>query len=224
MTFADRVLAFYRTLDISVKLPDDIGVMNPYRDADTMAACEAFYRRFYNDTRERILILGINPGRYGAGVTGIPFTDPIKLEAHFGISTPLAKKPELSAEFMHRMMTAFGGYERFFSHFFINSVSPLGFVRNGKNLNYYDTPALKNALEPYIRESLKKLVDLNVKTDIAFCLGEGENFRYLTKLNEKMKVFKSILPLAHPRFIMQYRRKRIDEYVDNYVTNFEEAL
>jgi hypothetical protein len=34
----------------------------------------------------------------------------------------------------------------------------------------------------------------------------GENFKYLAKLNEK-KVCKTIIPLAHPKFIMQYKRR-----------------
>lgn len=218
MTFADRVLTFYRTLKITATLPDEVEVMNPYQDPEAIAACEKFYRQFYNDNHERILILGINPGRYGAGVTGIPFTDPIKLETQFGIHTSLTRKPELSAAFIHQMIDAFGGYAKFFSRFFINSVSPLGFVRHGKNLNYYDTPALKTALEPFIRKSLENLVRLGVRTDVAFCLGEGENFRYLQRTGEKHPIFKTIIPLAHPRFIMQYRRKRVDEYIDDYIT------
>lgn len=224
MTFAHRVLSFYRTLNTPVRLPKGTVVMNPYQDSEAFAVCETFYHRFYADNNERLLVLGINPGRYGAGVTGIPFTDPVKLETHFGITTTLPRKPELSAEFIHRMMNAFGGYESFFSRFFINSVSPLGFVLDGKNLNYYDTPALRKALEPFIRESLERLITLGVRTDVAFCLGEGENFRYMTKLNEQLRLFGEIIPLAHPRFIMQYRRKRIDEYVELYITRMQDAL
>jgi hypothetical protein len=35
-------------------------------------------------------------------------------------------------------------------------------------------------------------------------------------LNEEYKFFKKVIPLAHPRFIMQYRRKKIAEYVNDY--------
>lgn len=217
MTFADRVLDFYKNLNINGRLPRGVEVMNPYVEKACIDVCEKFYRKFYGDKHERYLIVGINPGRYGAGITGIPFTDPIKLESLFGISNALQKKPELSAEFIHRMIAAFGGYEKFFSLFFINSVSPLGFVRDGKNLNYYDTPALKKALDPFIRKSMTDLIDLGIRRDVAFCLGEGANYKHLLNLNTEEKWFDEIIPLAHPRFIMQYRRKYVEQYIDDYV-------
>jgi hypothetical protein len=217
MTFGEKVLEFYRQLKIDDPLPPGVGIMNPYMESACFEVCRDFYSKFYGDTQKRFLILGINPGRYGAGITGIPFTDPIKLEKFFGIRNTLPRKPELSAEFIHGMIDAFGGHEKFFAGFFINSVSPLGFVQSGKNLNYYDTPALKDALGPFIRKSLSSLVRLGIHRERAFCLGEGENFRYLRRLNEEEKWFDAIIPLAHPRFIMQYRRKMVDEYIADYL-------
>lgn len=191
--------------------------MNPYADAACMEVCNSFYHKFYGDKQKRYLIAGINPGRYGAGITGIPFTDPIKLESLFGIPNALQKKPELSADFIHRMIAAFGGYEKFFSLFFVNSVSPLGFVRDGKNLNYYDTPALRKALDPFIRKSMNDLIGLGIHRDIAFCLGEGANYKHIAGLNAEEKWFNEIIPLAHPRFILQYRRKYVEQYIDDYL-------
>lgn len=224
MTFAEKVLKFYRNLNIDDTLPAGVGVMNPYADPASMEVCRKFYTKFYNDTTERFLIVGINPGRYGAGITGIPFTDPIKLESAFGIANTLQKKPELSAEFIHKMIAGFGGYERFFSVFFINSVSPLGFVYAGKNLNYYDTPALKKALDPFVRKSIRGLLNLGICREVAFCLGEGTNYRHLAGLNEEEKWFEEIVPLAHPRFIMQYRRKLVSTYIDDYLNKLARAI
>lgn len=221
MTFAQKVLGFYKKLKITDPLPAGVETMNPYLDKACFEVCKAFYEKFYNDTNKRSLILGINPGRYGAGITGIPFTDPIKLETLFGIRNTLPRKPELSAEFIHKMIEAFGGHEKFFARFFINSVSPLGFVQSGKNLNYYDTPALKIALTPFIRKSMSALADLGIHRERAFCLGEGENFRFIQKLNEEEKWFDTIIPLAHPRFIMQYKRKTVSGYVADYLGKFE---
>lgn len=39
-------------------------------------------------------ILGINPGRFGAGTTGIAFIDPIRLENECGINNSFPKKVE----------------------------------------------------------------------------------------------------------------------------------
>src|SRR5688572_16996854 len=189
MTFGEKVLAFYKRLKITEALPQGVEVMNPYRDPACFEVCNKFYGKFYNDNQKRFLILGINPGRYGAGITGIPFTDPVKLESIFGIQNSLPKKPELSAAFIHSMIDAFGGYEKFFSTFFINSVSPLGFVQEGKNLNYYDTPALKKSLEPFIRNSLRSILEVGVYRDAAFCLGEGENYKYIQRINTAERWF-----------------------------------
>lgn len=217
MDFAAKVLKFYRELKIAGNLPPGVEAMNPYQDAAAFAACTAFYQKFYGDNKRRYAILGINPGRYGAGVTGIPFTDPVKLEKLFGITNGFQKKRELSADFIHMMIEAFGGSGKFFGKFFINSVSPLGFVLNGKNLNYYDTPSLRESVKPFICESLQSMRGLNLDRKVAFCLGEGANYKYLSALNRELKLFETLIPLAHPRFIMQYKRKYLQEYVDDYV-------
>ena len=92
-------------------------------------------------------ILGINPGRHGAGVTGIPFTDSKCLQQHCGIDPGTLQTREVSAEFMYEMITAYGGSAAFYSDFYINSPCPLGLLRqNGKgnwvNCNYYDSASL----------------------------------------------------------------------------------
>jgi len=220
MSFSEKVLLFYRDVDIGYPLPEGVEVMNPYRDAACMEVCTKFYNTYYNDGGKRFLILGINPGRYGAGRTGIPFTDPIKLEKVFGIKNTFPKKPELSADFIHQMIDSFGGHRKFFSKFFINSVSPLGFTKSVKNLNYYDAPALKKSLEPFIRKSIRTILAFGIHEKVAFCLGEGENYKYLKMLNNHEKFFEEIIPLAHPRFIMQYRRKQMQHYIDDYLQKF----
>lgn len=217
MDFGKSVLKFYRSIRITEPLPAGVEVMNPYQSNAAYKVCQAFYERFYNDNLKRYLILGINPGRYGAGITGIPFTDPIKLETRFDIPNNFQKKPELSADFIHQMIDAYGGPEEFFRKFFINSVSPLGFTQNGKNVNYYDTPELREALKPFIRNSIKEMLNMNVDRQMAFCLGEGANYKYLHALNNEMGFFEQIIPLAHPRFIMQYKRKQLETYLADYL-------
>jgi len=224
MTFGEKVLGFYSELNLGDVLPEGVEILNPYQDPIAFGVCKSFYGKFYNDELKRFLILGINPGRYGAGITGIPFTDPIKLETIFGIPNSFPKKGELSADFIHQMITVFGGPQIFFSKFFINSVSPLGFIQAGKNLNYYDTPILETAVEPFIRSSMKKLCSLNIDPSVVFCLGEGANYKYLQKLNGKEKLFDRIIALAHPRFIMQYRRKRVNDYLDDYLQKLNSVL
>lgn len=217
MTFAEKVLIFYKSLAITNRLPKGVEVLNPYQDEIAFGLCTIFYKKYYHDNNERYVILGINPGRFGGGLTGIPFTDPVKLEKICGIKNDLFKKVELSADFIYTMIEAYGGAEKFYSKYFFSSLSPLGFTQDGKNLNYYDTPALQKAVEKFILESMHQIIGMGVSTEKAFCLGEGTNFKYFSKLNEKEKLFKEIVPLSHPRFIMQYRRKFLKDYVHDYL-------
>jgi hypothetical protein len=214
---ARRILEFYRQLELRTKLPRGVSFMNPYQDEQAFDICSQFYNRFYNDTNKRTIILGINPGRFGGGITGVPFTDPIKLQERCGIINPFPKKPELSADFIYAMIDVFGGPEKFYSSFLISALSPLGFVKDGKNLNYYDIPQLQQAVEPFMIDCIRKQLDFGIEQRVAFCLGEGTNFKYLQKLNSKFDFFQRIEPLPHPRFVMQYKRKHVKEYVDRYV-------
>jgi len=223
MTFADHVLSFYKNLEIKSKLPEGVVVLNPFCNDDSFSLCNQFYKKFYDDRNERTLILGINPGRHGGGVTGVPFTDPIKLEQYCHIPNLYAKKAELSADFIYSMIESFGGPQKFYSKFYISAVSPLGFTMGGKNLNYYDIKELQLALRDFIIDCLKKQLAFGINRTACYCLGEGENFKFLTRLNKEQHFFERIIPLAHPRFIMQYRRKKITEYVKDYVNKFTQS-
>ncbi|HEY8512926.1 MAG TPA: uracil-DNA glycosylase family protein [Cyclobacteriaceae bacterium] len=217
MTLADKILDFLSTLPNPGPLPKGVEVMNPFADANAFALVECFYRAFYDDNSPRTAILGINPGRFGGGITGIPFTDPIKLEKYCGIANDYEKRAELSADFIYRMIEAFGGPKQFYGQLYISAVSPLGFVSNGKNMNYYDDTKLERSLRDFIVTCLKKQLDFPLNRKRCFCLGEGKNFNYLVKLNRDHAFFDEIIPLPHPRFIMQYRRRRVEEFVELYV-------
>ena len=54
-------------------------------------------------------------------------------------------------------------------------------------------------------------------TDTCFCFGTGKNEKFLLALNDKYRFFGKIIALEHPRFIMQYRSKRKQEYIDKYL-------
>ena len=222
--FAQGVLDFYQSLVLTTRMPAGVEVLNPYRQVDTMALCKSFYEKYYNDTSERLLLLGINPGRFGSGATGISFTDPIQLERTCGIPNPLPKKPELSSTFVYQVIEALGGTHQFYRHFFISAVSPLGFIKNGKNINYYDEPQLTKAVAPFVLSSMEKLLTMNINRSVCFCIGEGKNLDYLSELNAKHGWFRDIRPLAHPRFIMQYKRKQLGTYIEVWKQALENAL
>lgn len=211
------IINFYKSLQTDFELSQGIEVLNPYQNEEILSVTEAFYKKFYNDTKPRKLMFGINPGRFGGGITGIPFTDPIRLEKDCGIQTSLPKKPELSSEFIYKMIEAMGGAGKFYKEIFITALSPLGFTKNGLNLNYYDDKLLLAASRPFIIKSIKDQSEIFGNPEICYCIGEGVNFKIFRKLNEENSFFKEIIPLPHPRWVMQYRRKKIEEYINLYI-------
>jgi hypothetical protein len=222
-TQAAAILHFYRNLRPRFALGDGVSIMNPYKQPDAWAVASRFYTKFYSDDRPRVFIFGINPGRHGAGVTGVPFTDPLRLEEKCGIANDWKKQAELSSEFVYSVIDAFGGVEAFYRRFYITALSPLGFVRDGKNLNYYDDKELIRAFEPFMLQCIRQQLATMPTFPTCYCMGEGENFKYFSKVNERYGFFKEIIPLSHPRWVMQYRRKRMEEFVRLYLERFAAA-
>ena len=189
-TFADRVINFNTHLAYNQSLPKGFDVLNPYMDnPETMEVMRAFYHKFYNDNRQRKFIIGINPSRHGAGVTGVPFTDTKRLESECGIAMKSAHTHEISSVFMYDMIQQYGGVAKFYNDFYINSPFPLAIVRkasDGKwlNANYYDEEALFKSLKDYMIETLKKHISLGVDTQKVFVLGK-KNATFLQKLNKE---------------------------------------
>ena len=228
-SFADKIIAFNKNIGFNGVLPDKISIMNPFKESkEAMSISSAFYKKFYNDNNKRHLILGINPGRFGAGVTGVPFTDTKRLFNECGLEFPGKATHEPSATFIYEMIHAYGGVEKFYGDFYIQSIFPLGFTatnEKGKevNYNYYDSKELTEAVYDAIIENIRKQIKLGIGTDVCFCFGTGKNEKFLKKLNEEYQFFKKIIALEHPRFIMQYKFKTKDLYIEKYLKAFAEV-
>lgn len=220
-TWAQNLVQFYSSLKHPKKLPNDVTWLYPQQSALVMDVVKRFCHKFFNDTNQRHLLLGINPGRHGAGITGVNFTAAKQLTEDCGIEHPWQKQSELSAEFIYKMINAYGGPASFYQHYFIGSVCPLGFIKHGKNINYYDDKELLKTVEPFIIKSIRQQLAFNVHRDRCFAIGGEKNFNYLSSLNERYGFFDEIIPLPHPRFIMQYRRKQVEEYVGLYLEKLE---
>jgi len=225
-TFADKVIKFYSGIDFKGILPPGVSVLNPYRsNPQIIDIVKLFYKKYYDDNNERYFIIGINPGRFGAGVTGVMFTDTKRLNEICGIKISGIETRELSSEFFYKMIEKYGGADRFYSDFYVGAVSPLGFTMTRHdgmiiNCNYYDFEELKNTLYDFVIESLKKQLSFGIKNNVCFCLGTGKNYSFLQEVNKKYSFFEKIVPLEHPRFIMQYRRKQVDYFIEKYLSAF----
>jgi hypothetical protein len=218
--FSEKALKYFRRVK-TPPLPNGIEVMNPYADRYKMNLVEEFYDKFYNDSNPRIYIFGINPGRYGGGLTGVSFTDPVALRTYCGIKNDLGSKRELSSEFIYRMIEEYGGTDIFFSRCFLTALFPLALLNDGKNYNFYDDKSTLMKIMPYLSESVSTQSTFGSVKNKVISLGL-KNAGILKLLNDELKIFNRIEVLEHPRFIMQYRRKQMNEYLKKYVESLKD--
>ena len=221
---SEELIHFYQSLRPPKNLPKGIGILFPQNDPQVIGLVKKFFTKYFKDDNPRRLLLGINPGRFGAGITGVNFTAPKQLKEVCGIDHHLDLRSELSAEFIYDMIHEYGGVKKFYQDWFIGSVCPLGFIKNGKNINYYDDKKLMEAVSPFIVDCINKLVAIGFSTDKCLCIGGEKNFKFLSGLNNEYKWFKEIVPLPHPRFILQYRRKQKDQFIQQYLSALQLAL
>ncbi len=221
-TFADKVIEFNRSLHYSGQLPDGFRVLNPYLDnPETLEVMQQFYHKYYNDTQQRKFIVGINPSRNGAGVTGVPFTDTKRLKSVCGIEMRSAYTHEISSVFIYDMIAEYGGANAFYKNFYINSPFPLAIIQQTKdgkwlNANYYDDNTLFAMVKEFMIASLKKHISLGLDTSEVFILGR-KNADFIHKLNKEAKLFDRLQVLEHPRYIQQYKSKEQQLYIDKYI-------
>lgn len=217
MALAQAIINYYTTLRPPDLEDNNVEILFPYQEPEVKEVVEKFYLKYFNDNNTRRMLVGINPGRFGGGITGIPFTDPINLEEKCHIKNDFQKRMELSSRFIYEMIEAMGGPEFFYSRFYFYSVSPVGYTKDGKNYNYYDDKALKKRLEPYVVEHFNKQLEMGMDNKIVYSLGLGKNIKELRELNKKYNFFEKIVPLPHPRWVMQYRLKKKEIYIDEYL-------
>ncbi|MFC2124357.1 uracil-DNA glycosylase family protein [Bacteroidota bacterium] len=225
MTFGKKIYDFYSKLNAPVDHPDGIDVLLPFLQEETKNVNEVFYDRFYDDNNSRIFLIGINPGRFGAGITGIPFTDPVNLEKTLGISNSFDKKHELSSRFIYSIIDRMDGPDVFFQNFYFTAVSPVGFISEGRNINYYDKKELlTDVWESFYVDNLKIQIKAGANTECAYSLGAGMNIKYLEYLNDKFDLFQKVESLPHPRWIMQYRYKHQQEFIERYASILQKHI
>lgn len=162
----------------------------------------------YCKSTPKIVLCGINPGRHGAGKTGIPFIDFNSLSKL--IEGVEQTDSERSAAFFYDVIEAYGS-ERFFEDFFVTNISPVGFVdRNGNNLNYYDLP---EKMKKFVMELFtQEMESIQPTTIVALSQKVHGDLNTLFK-NTPIDVSNK---LAHPNWCAfpSHRESSIKKYVD----------
>lgn len=225
-TVAGRVLQFNEQLaETALELPPGFTVINPFSGPQKRHVREvtsAFYQRFYDDHEPRRLVLGSSPARRGTAVTGVPFVDAELLKSESGIDIDGYAISRTSSGFIDDVISRYGGRDRFYAEFAMSFVCPLGLVRrNAKggevNAKYYENKKLLESLRSFIVDTMKRQLAFGTDTSACYCIGSGENFRFLSRINMEERFFDKILPLEHPRFITQYNAGRKGEFIEKYV-------
>ena len=216
MSFAEKAIKYFNELGPPDFAINGVELINPYESPEVKIVVRKFYKKFYSDDSERIFVFGINPGRFGGGLTGISFTDPVALKGNCGIENDFGKRKELSSKFIYKVIDEFGGTKKFFSKVYLSALYPFAITRNEKNYNYYDDKSLAEILNPEIIRTVKTQIKFGARKDVAILLGK-KNAEYFSKINDEFKFFERMVVLEHPRYIMQYRMKKIDFYIRKYI-------
>lgn len=219
--FGEKVYQFYTSMKTLPVLPKEVDWINPLLEKETQSVVQKFFTKYYSDYQPRLFWFGINPGRFGSGLTGIGFTDPVNLTQYCGIEHQLPQQQELSSQFIYEVIDQFDSVDDFYQQHYITATCPLGLIKSGKNFNYYDDKIIKNTLIPFITTSIDTQYHIGALPHAAICIGAGDNFAFLQQLNETHQWFKKIISLPHPRWIMQYRRKSKEEYIKIYVDTLQ---
>jgi len=222
MTFGQLIEEFLTGLRLDVPLPDGFEVLQPYANPAVRYNIHEMCARYYADApTPRIPMWGINPGRLGGGVTGLSFTDPHALFHMLRIGPETQMRREPSATFIQMVIEAYGGAEPFYRDVFLSAISPLGFIKDGNNINFYDDPGLCRAIVPFVLESVRTQSAAGLRTDACIVLGSGKLRTFVEREVVPVIGYKRVVYLDHPRFVMQYRRKAAHQYVEQYVSAIE---
>lgn len=224
MTLAKQILDFYASMPKELNLPDAIDLIYPFDNEETQRVMQIFYEKYYDDNEKRAFLLGINPGRFGSGITGIGFSDSITLQKYCDIENSFEKRSETSATFIYEVIQAYGGVEKFYKDFYVSAVMPMGLLKTNKNYNYYDDKKTLTSLDAFIHTSIQKQLDFGEYAKDVICIGQGKNLKYLELYNQKYNVFDSIYTVPHPRWVMQYKRKEKHKHIDSYLEAFQNVL
>ena len=216
MSFSSKAIKYFCNLKTPHIKSSGVELINPYETDEVKEIVNKFYTKLYNDQKQRLFVIGINPGRFGGGLTGISFTDPVALKESCGIENAFGDRKELSSKFVYKVINQFGGVKKFFSGVFLTALYPFAIIKDSKNYNYYDEKTLTQKLRGDIIQNIKSQIAFGARRNYAILLGK-RNADYFSPINEEYKFFKRFAVLEHPRYIMQYKLKQIDSYIKKYL-------
>jgi hypothetical protein len=173
-----------------------------------------FHKKYVEPNAPKIVICGINPGRNGAGLTGIPFIDFASLSQML----PDIKQNdwEQSAKFFFSVIQEFG-IETFYKNFHVTNISWFGFSRidKQKNVNYFEKD-ISTEIAIYLIDKFVEEMEL-INPDYIIPLSKTV-FYELESLKKRNKIKAEIgICLNHPSWVTTYRSKDLSKWKQKYV-------
>ncbi|MEO2077381.1 MAG: uracil-DNA glycosylase family protein [Bacillus sp. (in: firmicutes)] len=182
---------------------------------DNVHLVRDFYESCYKNDNRRIVLCGINPGRLGAGKTGVPFLDYLSLSKLLnGIDN---KDSELSAKFIFSIIESIG-IERFFDHVYLTNISWFGFVKGNKNVNYYE---LGEELQREFTYGFIKEMEI-IQPQVIIPLSKKVKKTLMQMKKENLLDAKIAPPLSHPYYYSNFKSRyeegfeKYKEVIENY--------
>ena len=171
-----------------------------------------FHKRYVQPNSPKIVICGINPGRNGAGLTGIPFIDFESLSKM--LSNIGNKESEQSAKFFYSVIQKFE-IENFYQKFHVTNISWYGFsqIDKQKNVNYDN---ISTEIAIFLIEKFVEEMEF-INPDVIIPLSRNVLYE-LVSLKKRDKIKAEIgTRLCHPSWISTYRSKDFDLWTAKYV-------
>ncbi|HIP11449.1 MAG TPA: DUF4918 family protein [Arcobacter sp.] len=136
-----------RYISSSIFDDEDIIVLDDF--LDNWENVKRFNEKYYDGYYPKTVLCGINPGKNGAGKTGVPFLDFSSLSKL--IDGVVSADTERSAQFFYDIAEEIDA-EKFYRSFYVTNISWIGFTKDGNNKNYYE---LSDSVKDFIYDAFK---------------------------------------------------------------------
>ena len=180
-----------------------------------------FHKKYVEPNSPKIVICGINPGRNGAGLTGIPFID---FESLSKMIPDIKENDwEPSAKFFFSIIQEFG-IEAFYRNFHVTNISWFGFSRinKPKNVNYFDNDISTEIATCLINKFVEEIELIN--PDYIIPLSKHVLYE-LESLKKKCRIRAEIgTRLNHPSWVTTYRSNDLTSGRQKYVDTLTKYL
>jgi hypothetical protein len=164
-----------------------------------------FDETYYHEGFPKIVLCGINPGRLGAGITGIPFVDPPTLAKRLPDNN-IKGEEENSAKFFNEIIDDHFGVDKFYKHFYVTNFSWVGFTEKINdfkkiNLDYWKLPT---QAKKYIEKAFKREMTLVNPTKIIPLGVKVEESLNRIFINSEIEIEKRLM---HPSACVPKKRR-----------------